>query len=312
MRVLITVLILVAILGIASSGFYTVNETQQVVITRFGRTIGEPIRSPGIYFKTPLIDKATMFEKRILEWDGDTNQIPTKDKKYIIVDTTARWKIVNPLVFLQTVGNETNAHSRLDDIIDSTVRNEISSHNLIEIVRNSNRVVDVLIEESSDIGSGEESHVDKIEVGREQITRNILKKASPIIQRYGIELIDVRIKGLNYEASVEDKVYNRMISERNKIAEKLRSEGLAERAKIQGKLNLELKTIESLAYRKAQEIKGEADAEAAKIYATAFNLDPSLYRFLTSLESYDYAIGKNSTVILSTDAELLKVLKNGE
>jgi membrane protease subunit HflC len=311
MKALITVLILLAALGVSSAGFFTVNETEQVVVTRFGRTVGETLKTPGLYFKVPLVDKAIFFEKRTLEWDGDANQIPTKDKKYIMVDTTARWRITDPLTFLQTVGNENGAQTRLDDIIDSSVRNEISSHNLIEIVRNSNRVIGVLREELKESQTEEESSVDAIAIGREKITRNILQKAKPTIEKYGIELIDVRIKGLNYEASVEEKVYGRMISERNKIAEKLRSEGLAEKAKIQGKLNLELKTIESEAYKKAQEIKGEADAAATKIYASAFGADPELYNFLTSLEAYDTAIGANGTLVLSTNSEFFKVLKNG-
>lgn len=312
MKALITVVILFIVFGFISAGLFTVNETEQVVVTRFGRTVAEPIRDPGLYFKLPVIDKAIFFEKRILEWDGNANQIPTKDKKYIVVDTTARWRITDPLTFLQTVGNENGAQTRLDDIIDSSVRNEISSHNLIEIVRNSNRVIEVLQDELKEAQTEEESTVDRVEIGREKITRNILQKAKPTIEKYGIELTDVRIKGLNYEASVEEKVYNRMISERKKIAEKLRSEGLAEKAKIQGKLNLELKTIESQAYKKAQEIKGGADATATKIYADALGVDPGLYNFLTSLEAYETAVGGNGTMVLSTNSELFKVLKTGQ
>lgn len=311
MKRVISILLILAALAVISSGFYIVNETQQVVVTRFGKTIGNSIVDPGIHFKLPMIDKAIYFEKRILEWDGNANQIPTKDKKYILADATARWRIVDPLVFLQTVGDEASAQTRLDDIIDSTVRNEVTSHNLIELVRNSNRVIDVLAQEQRDADTNEQSGVDKVEVGREEITRNILKKASPIIQNYGIELTDVRIKGLNYEESVRQKVYDRMISERNKIAQKIRSEGLAEKAKIEGRQNLDLKTIESEAYKKAQEIKGAADATATKTYAEAFNLDPDLYRFMTSLETYDTTISENGTLVLGTNAEFLKVLKSG-
>lgn len=311
MKTLITLFFAFIILGVFSSTMFVVNETEQVVVTRFGRSIGDTIQMPGLYFKIPLIDDARYFEKRILEWDGDTNQIPTKDKKYIIVETTARWKITNPLTFLQTVGTETGAQTRLDDIIDSSVRNEITSHNLIEIVRNSNRVIDVLKKEQNEAQTEEKTDVDEITIGRDQITRNILKKAIPTIEKYGIELIDVRVKGLNYEVSVEDKVYNRMISERNKIAQKLRSEGFAEKAKIQGKLNFDLKKIESEAYREAQKAKGEADAEATRVYANAFGADPELYRFLTSLDAYDKAIGTNGTLVVSTDAEFFKVLKAG-
>lgn len=312
MKKTITIIAIFISLIIVSSGFFIVYETEQVVITRFGKPVGDPIQTPGMYFKIPVIDKATYFDQRILEWDGHPNQIPTKDKKYILIDTTARWKIIDPLTFLQTVGNETGAQTRLDDIIDSAVRNEVTSHNLIEIVRGSNRVIDVLKEQHLQEKSEEESTIEKIKVGRDKITRNILKRAKPTIKKYGIDLIDVRIKGLNYEESVREKVYNRMISERKKIAEKLRSEGKAEKAKVKGKLNLELKTIESEAYRQAQEIKGEADAEATKIFAKAYDIDPALYRFLTSLEAYEKAIDKNGSLIMGTNAEFLDVLKKGK
>lgn len=296
------------------SSFYVVKETEQVVITRFGRPVSGSIKEAGIHFKLPLIDKVNSFDRRILEWDGNVNQIPTKEKKYIQVDTTARWRIVDALKFLETVGiREDAAQTRLDDIIDSSVRNEVRSRNLIEIVRNSNRVLEILAKENTEItgGADDDTTNEAIKIGREQITRNILKKATPVIQKYGIELIDVRIKGLMYEQSVLDKVYTRMISERKRIAEELRSEGQAEKAKIEGKRNLELKKIQSEAYRKAQEIKGGADAESTKIYAEAFNLDPDFYQFLKSLETYDKALGKKSTLILGTNTEYLKVLKRG-
>ena len=312
MKNIITIIVVIIVLSIISSGFYTVNETQQVVVTRFGETFGDTIREPGIHFKMPVVDTAIFFEKRILEWDGEPNQIPTKDKKYLIVESTARWQITDPLIFLQTVGDETGAQTRLDDIIDSTVRNEVTSHNLIELVRNSNRVIDVLSQEQRDADTNEETGIDKIQIGREEITRNILKKASPTIEKYGIQLTDVRIKGLNYESSVREKVYDRMISERNKIAQKLRSEGLGEKAKIEGKQNLDLKTIESEAYKSAQEIKGDADAISTKTYAAAFGQDPELYRFLTSLDSYNDSISANGTLVLGTNTEFLQVLKAGK
>ena len=301
---------------IFTSCFFVVSETEQVVITRFGRPIGQPVTTAGLHFKLPIVDTVVVFEKRVLEWDGDPNQIPTRDKKYIMVDSTARWKIVDALTFLQTVGNESGAQTRLDDIIDSSIRNEVTQHDLIEIVRNSNRVVDTLRQEREDTNDGdtgkenEDINSVSIKVGREQITRKVLKDAIPTISKYGIELIDVRIKGLNYEESVQRKVFDRMISERKKIAEKIRSEGLAEKAKIQGRLYLDLKTIEAKAYREAEEIRGEADGEATKIYAKAFETDPELYNFTASLESYTRAIDSNGTLILGSDAEFLKVLKS--
>lgn len=298
-------------LVILFSCFFVVKETQQVVVTRFGKPIGKPITEAGLHFKLPLIDTAVMFEKRVLEWDGDPNQIPTRDKKYILVDTTARWKIVDALTFLQTVGNENGAQSRLDDIIDSSIRNEVTQHDLIEIVRNSNRVLKVLRNEREGADDAEEDiSAVKIEVGREKITRKVLEDAIPTIKKYGIELIDVRIKGLNYEASVQEKVFNRMISERKKIAQKIRSEGLAEKAKIDGRHNLDLKTIEAKAYRKAEEIRGLADAEATKIYAKAYETDPDFYNFQASLRAYQDVINENGTLILGTDAEVFKVLKS--
>lgn len=302
--------ILVVALFAALSCFFIVKETQQVVITRFGRPIGQPITTAGLHFKMPLIDKTVVFEKRVLEWDGDPNQIPTRDKKYILVDSTARWKIVDALTFLQTVGNETGAQSRLDDIIDSSIRNEITQHDLIEIVRNSNRVLDILNDESEETTAEEELGSVNITVGRELITRNVLKDAQIIIRKYGIELTDVRIKGLNYEASVQEKVFNRMISERKKIAEKIRSEGLAEKAKIDGKRHLELKTIEAKAYREAEEVRGEADALSTKTYAEAYLVDADFYNFMASLKSYTDIIDKNGVLIMGTDTEFLKVLKS--
>lgn len=301
----------VIVFFVGLSCFFVVKETQQVVITRFGRPIGKPMTTAGLHFKLPLIDKVVVFEKRVLEWDGDPNQIPTRDKKYILVDTTARWKIVDALTFLQTVGNETGAQSRLDDIIDSSIRNEVTQHDLIEIVRNSNRVLEILNEESEETSGAEEDiGAIHITVGRDLITRNVLKDAQTIIRKYGIELIDVRIKGLNYETSVQEKVFNRMISERKKIAEKIRSEGLAEKAKIDGKRHLDLKTIEARAYREAEEVRGHADAEAAKTYASAYQSDADFYNFMASLKSYTDIISKNGVLILSTDSEFLKVLKS--
>jgi membrane protease subunit HflC len=296
------------------SSYFIVNEIEQVIITRFGKPIGKPIAQSGLYFKTPIIDKANYFEKRILEWDGDPNQIPTKDKKNIAVDITARWKIIDPLKFFQTVGNEEGAQTRLDDIIDSAVRNEISNHNLIEIVRNSDRILNVIKKEYELEGLGitqdQEEIADQIKVGRDKLTREILAAATASVEKFGIKLIDVRIKGLMYSQAVLQTVYQRMISQYGIKAQNLRSEGDKKKSKIEGEQELEVKTISSGAFKKSQEIRGQADAEAAKIYANALNVDAEFYHFQRSLETYKNMIGANTTIILGSDSELFKVLKS--
>ena len=292
-----------------SGALYTVDETQQVVITQFGEPIGNPITKSGLRFKMPFIQQANYFEKRILEWDGDANQIPTKDKRYIWVDTTARWKIVDALKFLQSVTNELGAHARLDDIVDSATRNYVTSHNLVEVVRNTNRLVqkeDVDTEGDFSLDSGE---IEKIEVGRDALTRGILKEASEIMPQYGIELIDVRVKRINYVREVQAKVYERMISERKRAAERYRSEGQGRKAEIEGQTVKELNKIRSGAYRTAEELKGKADAEATGIYANAYNKDPEFYAFLKTLETYKGTIDKSTTVIITTDAEYFEYFK---
>ncbi len=316
MKKFITIALGLIVLGLLSGSFFIVRETEQIVITRFGKPIGQAITTAGMHYKMPFVDKVNAFDKRILEWDGETNQISTQEKRYIVVDSTARWRIVDPLLYLQTVGlSEEDAQTRLDDLIDSAIRNEIRSNTLIEIVRNSNRVIEILEKENTDQMEGQNDDAligEKISIGREQITRNILKKATPSLKSLGIELIDVRIKGLMYENSVLQKVFDRMISERKKIAEKIRSEGLAEKAKIEGKKDLELKKIESEAYKLAQSTKGEADAESTRIYAEAYSSDPEFYQFLKSLESYESAFSRKGTLILGTNTEFLKTLKSGE
>ncbi len=291
-----------------SGVFYVVPETQQVVITQFGRPIGTPVNQAGLHFKKPFIQQANYFEKRLLEWDGSPNQIPTKDKRYIWVDTTARWRIADPLKFLQSVGSETGAHARLDDIIDSATRDYVTGHKLIEVVRNSNRLLSKL--EESEVAIESEDVVEKIKVGRDDLTRGILKQAKELIPQYGIELMDVRIKRINYVKEVRRKVYDRMISERKRAAEQYRSEGQGKKAEVEGEMKKELKRITSEAYRKAQEIKGKADAEAIKIYAEAYNKDPDFYSFLKTLETYKETIDGKSTIILTTDSDYYEYLKD--
>jgi len=313
MKRIITFLIFISVIAIlmfASGALYVVPETQQVVITQFGRPIGTPINQAGLHFKKPFIQQANYFEKRLLEWDGSPNQIPTKDKRYIWVDTTARWRIADPLKFLQSVGSETGAHARLDDIIDSATRDYVTGHKLIEVVRNSNRLLSKLEESEATLGT--EDAAEEIKVGRDDLTRGILKQAKELIPQYGIELIDVRIKRINYVREVRRKVYDRMISERKRAAEQYRSEGQGKKAEVEGEMKKELKRITSEAYRKAQEIKGKADAEAIKIYAEAYNKDPDFYSFLKTLETYKDTIDEKSTIILTTDSDYYEYLKDLE
>ncbi|MDO8662875.1 MAG: protease modulator HflC [Candidatus Omnitrophota bacterium] len=298
----------IVLLAFASGALFIVDETKQVVITQFGKPVGEPITSAGLHFKIPLIQEAHYFEKRLLEWDGDPNQIPTKDKKYIWVDTTARWKIVDALKFLQSVGNETSASSRLNDIINSATRDAVTGNLLVEAVRDSNRIL-----ESKDLGEDaivSEEALERIEMGRQKLTRSILEKAKVLAPQYGIEILDVRIKRINYVEEVRNKVYDRMIAERKRAAEKYRSEGFGKAAEIEGQIGKELKLITSEAYKQAQSIVGKADAEAINIYATSYEQNPEFYSFLKTLETYRGTIDANSTVILTTDSDYYKYLKS--
>jgi modulator of FtsH protease HflC len=301
------------IVFVASGAVYTINETQQVVITQFGQPMGQPITQAGLYVKIPFIQQANFFEKRILQWDGFPNQIPTKDKRYIWVDTTARWRISDPLKFLQSVTNEVGAQARLDDVIDSATRDFITSHDLVEVVRNTNRLMqDDVIAAAGDEFVFFDDDIEKIDVGREALTRAVLEQAAQVTPRYGIELIDVRIKRINYVKEVQQRVYERMISERKRAAEQYRSEGQGRRAEIQGQTIKELDQIQSEAYRVAQEKKGEADAVATEIYAQAYNKDPEFYSFLKTLETYKKTIDENTSMILSTDSEYFEYFKNME
>jgi membrane protease subunit HflC len=301
------VVVILVIAAFGSGALFIVDETKQVVITQFGKPVRKPISSAGLHFKTPFVQQAHYFEKRILDWDGDPNQIPTQDKKYIWVDTTARWKIIDALKFLQSVGNEIGAHSRLDDIVNSATRDVITSHLLVEAVRDSNRIL-----ESKELGEDAifaDEALERIVVGRQQLTRAILEKTKVLAPQYGIEIVDVRIKRVNYVEDVRNKVYDRMIAERKRAAEKYRSEGQGKSAEISGQVGKELKQITSEAYRQAQGLIGKADAEAINIYAQAYSQDPEFYSFLKTLETYQKTIDENSTIILTTDSDYYKYLK---
>jgi len=302
------VIVVVAFIVLVSSAFI-VNETEQVIITQFGKPVGAPIVAPGIHFKIPIIQTSHFFDKRFLEWDGDPNQVPTKDKRFIWVDTYARWRIAAPLLFFQRVRDEIGAHSRLDDILDGEVRNAIAKHDLVELIRSSNREPQI----TEDLTAGEQAETFlQIEIGRGQITRSILEEASPRTQELGIELLDLRFKRINYVEEVRNKIFDRMISERKRVAERYRSEGQGEASIILGDRARDLKKIQSEAYRTAQEIIGEADAEAAAIYAKAYNQSKEsqdFYQFIKTMETYKTALNEKDWLILSTQGDFFKFIE---
>ena len=302
---ILIVIVMAAAAFLVYNAAYTVDETQQVIITQFGRIVGTPKTDPGLRFKVPFIQRANYFAKNLLDWDGDPGQIPTLDKTFIWVDTFARWKITDPIKFFQTVNNQFSAVGKLNDIIDPAVRNFITSYSLIETVRKSSRSLD-----TSDVETEDRIRTSyAVNVGREKITQGILKQAQPKLAQFGIELVDVKIKRINYVEQVRKSVYGRMIAERKQIAEKYRSEGKGEAQKILGERERDLQEITSEAYRKAQEVKGKADAQATIIYADAYGVDPDFYSFVQTLEIYDQSLDEKNTLILSTDSEFLKYLK---
>lgn len=288
------------------SSTYTVSETEQVIITQFGKPVGGLVSSPGLHFKMPLVWDVHRFDKRWLEYDGDANEIPTRDKKYVWVDTYARWRISDPLRFFQAVRDERGAQSRLDDIIDGETRNAVASFDLIEIVRSSNRAFQVT-EELSGIGAAEAQV--PVTTGRSKIAAVILEKAAKITPEFGIELVDVRFKRLNYVDTVQQKVFERMISERKRIAERSRSEGQGRAAEIRGQKERDILAVSSVGYRSAQEKKGEADAKAAAIYSRAYSRDAEFYAFVKSMEALEASLDGQSWLVLSTDSDLLRYLK---
>lgn len=294
----------------ALDGFYIVHETEQVIITQFGDPVGEAVVDPGLKFKIPFVQKANFFDKRYLEWDGDRNQIPTRDKKFIFVDSYARWQITDPLQFYQRLGNERGAQSRLDDILDGETRNAIASHDLLEIVRNSNREPDTT---GAAIMELVEDSLETIKTGRETIQEEIQQKGNQRATDLGIVILDFRIKRVNYVEDVRKTVYDRMISERNRIADEFRSEGQGEASRINGEKERDLKGIQSAAFRSAEIIKGEADAKAAAIYNAAYNRtrqSRELYSFMRSMEAYTKTFDKETNIILSTESDFYKFLNS--
>jgi membrane protease subunit HflC len=302
----ILVTLAVVVLLVLAGSVYIVNETNQVIITQFGEPVGSAVTTAGVHLKMPFIQKTNYFEKRWLEWEGDANQIPTKDKKYIWVETYCRWRIADPLKFYQRVQDERGALSRLDDIVDGETRNAVANVDLIEIVRMTNRK----FEQSEESLAQDATPASEITLGREKIAHLILEKADKITPEFGVEIRDVQIKRVNYVDEVQQKVFDRMIAERQRIASKYRSEGDGKSAEIRGQKERELKRIQSEAYRTAQELMGKADAEATLIYAQAYNADPDLYAFLKTLESYRTSLAKETWLVLSTDSEFLKYFKS--
>ena len=298
----IGIIIVIALIVTVANGFYVLEEGKQAVITQFGRPVGQPVTEAGLHFKTPYIQEATYFEKKILIWDGDPNQIPTNDKTFVYLDVTARWRITDALIFLQAVNNETRAQTILDDIIDGTVRDLVNKNDLVEIIRSSDFSPETMTNSAVEI--------EKLQFGRDKISSMIHETASKITPQYGIELVDVMFKRVNYIDTVRNKVYDRMISERKRIAAEKRSMGEGQKAEIMGKVERQLKVIISTANREAEEIKGKADAEASKIYADAYNQDPEFYSFTKSMESYKAAVGQNTNLVLSSDSEFYKFFQN--
>jgi membrane protease subunit HflC len=297
--------IALAVLVVVSASAFRVAEAEQVIITQFGNPIGDPIATPGLHFKMPFVQQANFFDKRFLEWDGSPNQVPTKDKRFIWVDTYARWRIVDPLRFFQRLRDERGAQSRLDDILDGETRNAVARYDLIELVRNSNRSPDDIPIEAEE----EEVILNVIEKGRDQVSREILERAAERTADLGIELLDLRIKRINYVEEVQQDVFARMIAERQRIAELYRSEGQGEAARIQGERERDLQRIQSEAFRTAEEIRGKADASATDVYAAAYGRDADFYSFTRSLETYEKVIDPATTLIIGTDSEFLRYLE---
>ena len=299
------------------NAFYTVGEAQQVILTQFGKPVGEPVTEAGLKMKIPFIQDINRIDKRILEWDGNPSDMPTKDKLYIAVDMFARWRIVDPLAYFLRLRDERSALSRLDDILGSETRNAVAKHELIEIVRTTKGRVplkDPILTEGNDAYSNlSVGTLVPINKGRIQVEQEILKAAADKVKVFGVELLDIRFKRINYNASVEPKIYERMVSERRQIAERFRSEGNGEAARIRGNMTRDLDRIQSEAYRKVEEIRGEGDAKAAEIYANAYNQNPAaakFYAFTRTLDAYKSIMTPDTSLILSTDSDVFKLLKD--
>jgi membrane protease subunit HflC len=302
--IIVTVGIFAAVL-IFGGAFYIVNESEQVVITQFGKPVGDPITTPGLKIKTPFLETANYFDKRFLAWDGEPKQVSTRDKRFININTYARWRISDPLQYAKSLSDESRAKNRIGSVLEGATQNAIAKHDLIELVRTTNRDYIVNNEDTNDQSSKEKT---LIKSGRDELTREILEIAKSSTSELGIEILDFQFKRINYVPEVRKKVYERMVSERKRIAEEFRSQGAGESARISGQKDRDLKEITSDAYRRSQEIKGKADAKAANIYAAAYNKDPAFYRFMRTMEIYGETLDKETILVLSTEGDFLKYL----
>ncbi len=311
--VLFLVLLAVGVVVLAGS-IFTVDEAEQAIIVQFGAPVGEPITTPGLHFKKPFVQEVRRFDKRLIAWDGDPNQIPTRGEQFISVDTTARWRIIDPLRFLQRVRNEQGATLRLNDILDSVVRDHISATDLVEIIRSKDWKVTPEDLRRAKTGNAEKEDeailLQQVHTGRQELVKSILEKARELMPDYGIELVDIRIKRIGYVEAVQQRVFDRMIAERQRIAEQFRAEGQGSAAEIDGETQRLLAQVRSEARRKAEVIRGQADAEATKIYAEAFGKDPEFYAFFRTLESYRKSLNEKSTIVIGTDSEYFRYLRN--
>ena len=302
--IIVTVGIFAAVL-IFGGAFYIVNESEQVVITQFGKPVGDPITTPGLKIKTPFLETANYFDKRFVAWDGEPKQVSTRDKRFININTYARWRISDPLQYAKSLSDESRAKNRIGSVLEGATQNAIAKHDLIELVRTTNRDYIVNNEDTNDQSSKEKT---VIKSGRDELTREILEIAKSSTSELGIEILDFQFKRINYVPEVRKKVYERMVSERKRIAEEFRSQGAGESARISGQKDRDLKEITSDAYRRSQEIKGKADAKAANIYAAAYNKDPAFYRFMRTMEIYGETLDKETILVLSTEGDFLKYL----
>lgn len=309
--IVIFVVVLASIVGLLAS-VYTLDEAEQAVVVQLGAPVGDPITTPGLHFKLPFIQEVRRFDKRVISWDGDPNQIPTRGEQFISVDTTARWRIVEPLTFMQRVQNERGATMRLNDILDSVVRDKISATDLVEIVRSKDWKISEDDLERVQVAGEEDEEIlmQEVKTGRQELVKAIFTQAASQMPEMGIELVDIRIKRIDYVEAVQQRVFDRMIAERQRIAEQFRSEGQGQAAEIDGDTERTLSEIRSEANRKAEIIRGQADAEASRIYSQAYGADPEFYAFQRTLESYPKTVGPSSTLILGTDSEYFRYLRD--
>lgn len=308
MGVVALLIVVGAVLFAASA--YTIDEAEQAVVVQFGRPVGDPIVEPGLHFKMPFVQEVLRFDKRLLSWDGDPNQVPTRGEQFISVDTTARWRIVDPLVFLQRVHDERGAINRLNDILDSVVRDHISASELAEIVRSRDwQVTEADLERALAAEDEEEELKKEVTMGREQLVASVLSTAQKQMAEYGIELVDIRLKRVDYVQAVQERVFERMIAERQRIAEEFRSEGRGRAAEITGETERMRAEITSEARRQAEVIRGAADAEATRVYNEAFGADPEFYTFFRTLESYSTALGEDVTLMIGADSDYFQYLR---